>query len=41
MRMFMDESGSFSWSTLGISLMTALVIPDAAMDGLTSRFGVR
>ena len=40
MRIFMDESGSFSWSTPGISLMTALVIPDAAMDGLKSRFGV-
>lgn len=39
MRVFMDESGSFFWSTPGISLMTALVIPDAAMDGLTFRFG--
>lgn len=40
MRIFIDESGSFSWSTPGISLMTALVIPDAATDGLTSRFRV-
>lgn len=38
MRIFVDESGSFSWSTPGISLMAALVIPDAAMDILTSRF---
>lgn len=40
MRIFMDESGSFSWSSPEISLMTALVITDAAMDGLTTRFSV-
>jgi hypothetical protein len=38
MRIFVDESGSFSWSTPGISLMAALVIPNVAMDSLTSRF---
>lgn len=38
MRIFVDESGSFSWSTPGISLTVALVIPDGAMDSLTSRF---
>jgi hypothetical protein len=38
LRIFADESGSFSWSTPEISLMVALVIPDGAMDGLTSRF---
>jgi hypothetical protein len=40
MRIFVDESGSFSWSKPGTSLMAALVIPDAAMDSLTSRFFV-
>ena len=38
MRIFADESGSFSWSTPEISLMVALVIPDESMDALTSRF---
>jgi len=38
MRIFVDESGSFSWSTPAISLMAALVIPDGSMDSLTSRF---
>lgn len=38
MRIFADESGSFSWSTPEISLMLALVIPDGSMDVLTSRF---
>jgi len=38
MRIFADESGSFSWSTPEISLMVALVIPDRSMDALTSRF---
>jgi hypothetical protein len=38
MRIFVDESGSFSWSTPAISLMVALVIPDGSMDSLSSRF---
>jgi hypothetical protein len=38
MRIFIDESGSFSWSTPAISLMVALIIPDGSMDSLTSRF---
>lgn len=38
MRIFADESGSFSWSTPAISLMVALVTPSEAMDALTSRF---
>lgn len=38
MRIFADESGSFSWSTPAISLMVALVIPNGSMESLTSRF---
>ena len=38
MRIFVDESGSFSWSTPVISLMVAVVTPDGSMDALTSRF---
>ncbi len=38
MRIFVDESGSFSWSTPAISLMVAVVIPDGSMDALTYRF---
>jgi hypothetical protein len=38
MRIFVDESGSFSWSTPAISTMVALVIPDGSMGALTSRF---
>jgi hypothetical protein len=38
MQIFIDESGSFSWSTPAISLMVALVVPDGAMDALEARF---
>jgi Protein of unknown function (DUF3800) len=38
MRIFADESGAFGWGAPGISLMVALVIPDGALDALTSRF---
>jgi hypothetical protein len=40
MRIFADESGSFSWSTPAVSLMVALVMPSGEMDALTSRFRV-
>lgn len=38
MRIFLDESGSFSWATQGISLFCGLSVPDRELPALTERF---
>lgn len=38
MRIFIDESGSFSWNNKGKSLFCGLTVSDSQLSGLNSRF---
>jgi hypothetical protein len=39
MRIFIDESGSFSWHTPGRSVFCGVTVPDRELDALLHRFG--